>query len=608
MTAVPFPPPSRFMIDAVLPRLFAILRTHRAAALQAPAGAGKTLRVPTALLDQPWLPGHRIIVVQPHGLAARAAASRMAALLGEEVGRTVGLRIPSDERIGSRTRIEMVAGDLFLRQIQASPELRDVGAVLFDSFREPSVSERLALAFAWEAREALCGNTLLMTMSEPADTASAVALLGDGEGPVPVAIGEGSGFPVEVRHLGHTGFGARPAEEAAERVAEAVRRILGEEPGGILAFLPDDGAIRRAAALLDPAASRPDVVLIPLCDDPPPDLLDDALAPAPPGTRKLVLASPLAETGLGIADVRIVVDCGLTRKPLHEPRCDMACPATLPAGLDVAERRAAAAGRREPGVCYRLWPAVAHAGMAPCPPPESPRVDPAPLALELAAWGVRDGDALPWALRPPADVLGRGRALLRRLEAIGADGRITPLGERMARLGLHPRLARLILAGAEMGLGGLACTVAAQLADGEPPDAAAADLRPWVGQLLAEEHGAAPSGVADRHRIARLLTRVQLWRRWIGVHQPVEDDGCDRVGDLLALAYPDRVARRVSTASRGCPARYRLAEGGSASLPDGDPLSAAEWLGVAILDGPADNRRIALAAPLSKPAPHQDPR
>lgn len=606
MTVIPLSSSPRFPVDDALPSLFDALRRHGGAVLQAPAGAGKTVRVPPALLEQSWLPGHRIVVVTADGLATRAACLRMAALLGEEPGCTVGFHTLSDSVTGPRMRIELLPATLFLRRIQDSPELADIGAVLFDSLDGQRIDGfpgdgLLGAAFAQEAREALCGRTLLLGMTEAASPAATLAsLLGGGTGPVPVVSCGGAGFPVEIRSLdalapGAAAPGAAMGTAVETAMAAAVRRALREERGGVLAVLPDGSAVRRVAALLWGAEEiGPDILLLSLGDEAASDL-PAAVAPAPPGQRKLVLATPSVEAGLGIADVRIVVDCGLTRLPRHDRRRGMAYPVTRPAGSDAAPRRAIAAGRQEPGVCYRLSPPCA------LPEPSAPEPPPPELALELAAWGGKDTDALPDG--------GHASSLLALLGAVGTDGAITPLGQRMARLGLHPRLARLILCGAEIGLGGIACTVAALLAEPDHRGGGdSTDLRGWVDRLLAREEGEQGAGNCAPDREWPILERAQAWRWRIGIHQPVERSGCDRIGELLALAYPDRVARRRSTPSDGGTVLYGLADGNLVRLPAGDPLAASERLAVAFLDGPADDPRIALAAALPEPDRPRDVR
>lgn len=608
---IPLSSPPRFPVDAALPGLLDALRRHGGAVLQAPPGVGKTLRIPPVLLEQPWLPGHRIVVVTADGLAARAACLRMAALLEEEPGGTVGFHALSGSVTGPRMRIELLPAALFLRRIQDAPELADVGAVVFDCLDGQRTDGfpgdgLLGAAFAQEAREALCGRTLLLGMTEPMAEAppadSLASLLGGGAGPVPVVSCGGAGFPVEIRPLDAPAPGAVPGAAMGAAVemamAEAVRRVLREERGGVLAVLPDGGAVRRAAVLLRGAEEvGPDILFLALGDEATSDL-PAAVAPAPPGLRKLVLATPSAEAGLGIADVRIVVDCGLTRLPRHDRHRGMAYPVTRPAGRDAAQRRAIAAGRQEPGVCYRLSPPC----VLPEPPaPESLVPEPPPLemALELAAWGEKDTGA-----RPDG---ASASSLLALLGAVGADGAITPLGQRMARLGLHPRLARLILCGAEIGLGGLACTVAALLAEPDRPGGGnGTDLRGRVDRLLAREEWGEGGGDCDPDREWPIRERAQIWRWRIGIHQPVERSGCDRIGELLALAYPDRVARRLSAPLDGGVALYGLADGSLARLPAGDPLAAAERLAVAFLDGPADDPWIALAAALPEPDLQRD--
>ncbi len=601
MILPPLPP---LPIDPVLPTLLDALRARGAAVLQAPPGAGKTTRVPLALLEQPWLPGHRIIVVEPRRLAARAAAHRMAAMLGEEVGETVGYQVRQDYRIGPRTRIEVMTDGLFLRQIQELPELAGVAAVLFDEFHERGIASDLALTLTREARDALCGDLLLIAMSATLDGGPIAALLGDAAGPATIVTSQGRAFPVETRHLDAPPQGAR-IEDA---VAATVRRALREEPGNALVFLPGTAEIRRVQNLLDQSDLGGNVVLAPLFGDMASEAQDAAIAPTPPGTRKVVLATSIAETSLTIEGIRIVVDSGLMRVPRFDPRGGMTRLVTVKVSQASADQRRGRAGRLEPGVCYRLWPESAHRALAPHTSPEILDADLAPLALELAAWGVRDPAEMPWLDAPPAAAMAQARDLLNELGALDAQGAITDQGKRMARLGVHPRLARMMLAGAAMRLGPLACTVAALLGERDivraQPGFRDSDLRLRVDLVTGEERGgqgAARGLSVDRHRVWQAVRQARTWRGQLGVHgdnNPIGDSG--PVGRLLALAYPDRIGqRRPGGNPGGVAAQYRLSGGRGAYFQDSEPLSAEDWLVVADLDGAARESRIFLAAPVT---------
>ncbi|CAO3413726.1 ATP-dependent helicase HrpB [Azospirillum doebereinerae] len=607
MTIPALPP---LPIDPVLPDLLDALRTRGVAVLQAPPGAGKTTRVPLALLEQDWLSGRKVIVVEPRRLAARAAAHRMASMLGQEVGETVGYRVRQDSRVGPRTRIEVMTDGLFLRRIQDSPELPDVGAVLFDEFHERGIDSDLSLALTRETREALREDLRLVAMSATLDGGPVSALLGDGASPAPIVTSEGRAFPVETRHLDAPPPGAR-IEEA---VAATVRRALREEPGNALVFLPGTGEIRRVQSLLEQAELGPNIVLAPLYGDMTADAQDAAIAPTAPGTRKVVLATSIAETSLTIEGIRIVVDSGMMRVPRFDPRGGMTRLVTVKVSQASADQRRGRAGRLEPGVCYRLWPEAAHRALAPHTAPEILDADLAPLALELAAWGVKDPTDLPWLDAPPAAAMAQARELLGELGALDLSpldgaGRITPAGKRMARLGVHPRLARMMLDGAALGLGPLACTVAALLGERDivraQPGFRDADLRLRVDLLRGEErggHGAARGIGVDRNRAKQAVRQAQAWRRQLNLRDDNSRNGGDSgaVGRLLALAYPDRIGqRRPGGNPGGVAAQYRLSGGRGAYFQEAEPLSAEDWLVVADLDGAARESRIFLAAPVT---------
>ncbi|MBP2313258.1 ATP-dependent helicase HrpB [Azospirillum soli] len=586
-------------IDPVLPELLQALSARGVAMLQAPPGAGKTTRVPLALLDQPWLEGRKVIVLEPRRLAARAAARRMAAMLGETVGETVGYRVRLDTKVGPKTRIEVVTDGLFLRQLQEDPELPAVGAVLFDEFHERGIDSDLALALVQEARGALRDDLRLVVMSATLDGAPVAALLDE----APMVTSEGRAFPVETRHLDAPAPGTR-IEDA---VAATVRRALREEAGNALVFLPGAGEIRRVQSLLEQADLGPNVLIAPLYGDLTADAQDRAIAPSPPGMRKIVLATPIAETSLTIEGIRIVVDGGQMRVPRFDPRSGMTRLVTVKVSQASAEQRRGRAGRLEPGVCYRLWPEATHRALAAFTAPEIMDADLAPLALELAVWGVADPNTLAWLDPPPAASMAQARELLRELGALGEDGQITPHGRRMAGFGVHPRLAHMMLKGKELGLGDLACEVAALLGERDiirtQPGFRDADLRLRVELLrgLDDEgrvRGAGRGLTVERGGAQQALKQSRQWKRQLGVKGGSADIGA--TGLLVALAYPDRIGqRRPGGNAGGAAAQYRLSGGRGAFFQEAEPLTAEDWLAVADLDGAARESRIFLAAPVT---------
>jgi ATP-dependent helicase HrpB len=422
-------------VGAVLQALGEALAVRGSAVLQAPPGAGKTTLVPLALLGAPWLSGRRIVMLEPRRLAARAAARRMAAMLGESVGDRVGYRTRLDTRVGPRTRIEVVTEGILLRFIQGDPALDGIGLLVFDEFHERSLDADLGLALALETRRYLREDLRLLVMSATLDGEGVARLLGG----APIVTSEGHNHPVAVRYL------ERPPSDRVETgVAAAIRRALAEEDGSILVFLPGTAEIRRVERLIA-AELDADVVIAPLYGDLPPNAQDEAIRPAPAGRRKVVLATSIAETSLTIEGIRVVVDGGLMRVPRFEPRSGMTRLATVRVSQASAEQRRGRAGRLAPGVCYRLWREAEQAQLAPYTTPEILEADLTPLALELARWGNPDPAALPWLDPPPAAAYAEAQALLRRLGALDQDNRITAESRDMAALGLHPRLAHMLL-------------------------------------------------------------------------------------------------------------------------------------------------------------------
>lgn len=556
-------------VDEALPRLKAALANHNAAVLVAPPGAGKTTRVPLALLDAPWLGTGKIVMQEPRRLAARAAARRMAAGLGEAVGETVGYRVRLDTKVGPRTRIEVVTDGLFLRMLQDDPSLPGIGCVIFDELHERGLETDLSFALVREAQTALREELRVIAMSATLDPGPVAERLGG----TPVIESEGRMFPVQTRYLDREAAG-----RLEDIVAAGVRRALAEESGSALVFLPGVGEIRRVEERLQGLGA--DVDVAPLYGDLSPAEQDRAIAPSPPGRRKVVLATSIAETSLTIEGVRLVIDGGQMRVPRFSPRSGMTRLETVRVSQASADQRRGRAGRLEPGICYRLWPEEQQRGLLPFTPPEILDADLAPLALELAAWGTGDAASLPWLTPPPAASLVTARALLADLGAIDGGGRITPHGRAMVRLGQHPRIAHLVLKGREKGHGRVAALIAAILGERDflrlPPGQRDVDLRHRVDIALA---GRAPRPLLE---VARRLTQGR-------------DSDSSQTGALLSLAYPDRIGRRRA----GAAGRYLLSGGRGAALPEGDAMANEEFLVVADLDGAAQESRIFLAAPVT---------
>lgn len=564
-------------IDPSIPSLRTALQTAGAAVLQAPPGAGKTTRVPLALLDEGWLGGRRIVMLEPRRLAARAAAARMAHLLGEAVGATVGYRVRHDTRIGPRTRIEVVTEGILTRMLQSDPGLEGVGLVIFDEFHERSLHADIGLALTLQSRAILRQDLRLLVMSATLDGGPIAALLGG----APVVTSEGRSWPVETRYRS-----LRPGLRLEAAVASAVREALEAETGDVLAFLPGAGEIRRTAEILGTGL---EAEVIPLHGNLSPELQDRAIRPSGADRRKVVLATSIAETSLTIEGVRVVVDSGFSRLPRYSPRSGMTGLATVRVSRASADQRRGRAGRLGPGLCYRLWPAAEDAQLLPAAPPEILESDLAPFALDLAAAGVADPADLRWLDPPPAGAFAEARGLLTQLGALGPDGRITTHGQAMARLALHPRLAHMVIRGTELDAGRTACALAAILTerdllrwtDGTPD----ADLALRVELLR---------GTIERHDVDRdALRRAQTEaRRCEKGHAPGGE--ALSVGVLAAFAYPDRVGRR----RKGAGGRYLLRNGQGATV-DPQPMAREEFLVAADLDVRGRENRVLLAAPLT---------
>jgi ATP-dependent helicase HrpB len=579
--------PTHLPIQLILPDLRRCLGAASAVVLHAPPGAGKTTGVPPALLAEPWLAGRSILMLEPRRLAARAAAQRIAALLGEPVGRTVGYRVRLESRVSSATRIEVVTEGILTRRLQGDPALEGVGLVIFDEFHERSLHADLALALCLDAQRALREDLKILVMSATLDTAAVAALLGG----APVVRSAGRSFPVEVHYLARD-----PHGDIAQTLAAGARRALREQSGDILAFLPGGREIRRARALLEEEVGGAGVALHALYGDLPRAAQELALQPDPQGRRKLVLATSIAETSLTIEGVRVVVDSGWSRNARFDPGSALTRLVTVRASRDAVEQRAGRAGRLGPGVCYRLWSEAAQHTLPERTTPEILAADLAPLALELALWGVSDPAQLAWLDSPPAGALAQARALLTELGALDPAGLITPVGKAMAALPVHPRLAHMLHEGRRLGLGGLACDLAALIVErdiltGERgadvhERLEALDAYRRAGRAGASRHGADPGACAAVEQAS------VHWRRLLGVH-PTPDP--DAAGLLLAFAYPDRVAARRGSDGE----RYLLAGGCGARLHRGDRLARHGYLVAAHLDAGTAEGVIHLAAPVA---------
>ncbi|BAP43312.1 ATP-dependent helicase HrpB [Pseudomonas sp. StFLB209] len=576
-------------IDAVLPALRQALSTRHEAVLEAPPGAGKTTRVPLALLNEPWLAGQTILMLEPRRLAARAAAERLASELGEKVGETVGYRIRLDSKVGPNTRIEVVTEGILTRRLQDDPALEGVGLLIFDEFHERSLDADLALALSLNGRELLRDDPPLkiLLMSATLEGERLSALLDD----APVVSSEGRMFPVDIQW----GRPFQPGEFVEPRVVQTVLDALGNETGSLLVFLPGQAEIRRVhQQLADALGERRDIVLCPLHGELDLNAQRAAIDPAPAGSRKVVLATNIAETSLTIDGVRVVIDAGLARVPRFDPGSGMTRLDTQRISRASATQRTGRAGRLEPGVCYRLWSEAQHEQLAGYGSAEILQADLAGLALQLARWGVTP-EQLQWLDLPPAAAIAQARDLLQRLGALQADGRLSTHGQAMAEMPAHPRIAHLLLRGQELGLANMACDVAALLGERDILRGAGADVHSRL-VLLSGEQKAQRNAQGGVQRARQLSRQYRGYLRGKAGQAVVDPDHPRWLGALLALAYPDRVARQ----RRDGGAEYRLANGRAALFSETDALMKHEWLVVADLGSRQGQReeRIYLAADL----------
>ena len=584
-------PPDRTLWSA----LRSSFATHRDAVLRAPPGAGKSTQVPLALLDEPWLGNRKILLLEPRRVAARAIARRMAWLREEPVGETVGYRMRLDTCVSRATRIEVITEGVLSRMLQTDPELAGVGCVIFDEFHERSLQADLALALCLDARAALEAKFRILAMSATLDGARVAALLGD----APVVDVPGRQFEVSVRYVGRGGPLLPGGPEPVERLlARTVRQALRENAGDILVFLPGAGEIRRLQSQLADL-SGPKLQIVPLYGELSAEQQDLALAETPPGLRRVVLATNIAETSVTIPGVIVVIDSGLARRSLFDPASGMSRLEVTRISRAAADQRAGRAGRTAPGVAYRLWSEGSQTGLAAFSPAEITETDLAPLALDLAQWGSTQATDLKWLDPPPAPMLGQARDLLRRLEALDGKGAITALGREMAAFPLHPRLAHMLLAARSLGAVPLAAELAALLSErdlmrhaGSPRDP---DLRTRL-EILRREAGAQSADPGTRQRVQRNASQFQrLATGRTGAKPLAREAGEVSAGLLMALAFPDRIAKR----RQGGSGRYLLANGRGAAFQGATGLSAEEYLVAVELDAREREARIDLAVPLA---------
>ncbi len=587
-------PPSDLPIEDALPRLREVLRGQTEAVLQAPTGAGKTTRVPLALLDEPWMADGRIIMLEPRRLAARAAARRMAHTLNERAGQTVGHRVRMDTKVSRDTRIEVVTEGVLTRMIQDDPALEGVAAVIFDEFHERNLQADLGLALALETQEVFHPDLRLLVMSATLDTGPIAELLD-----APLVESLGRSYPVDVHYAEET-----PDDYIETHVTRKIVEVLGEESGDVLVFLPGAGEIRRVASSLSDRGLPPAVEVHPLFGNLSPKKQDEAIEPSPDGQRKVVLSTDIAETSLTIEGIRVVIDSGRVRTPRFDPQSGMTRLETVKVSQASADQRAGRAGRLSPGVCYRLWTQHTHQYLNDHTPPDIADADLAPLALELAMWGTTDPAEFRWLDPPPSAAYDQARGLLRRLDALNADGTITDHGREMAALGLHPRLAHMLVNAQTLGHGAVACDLAALLSErdifrgqGQAPDV---DLRLRLEALKRLRSGNRPTPNHARNYVVPYGTAEHVrsmadhWRRKTGVRSGQSGD-IEACGLLTAFAYPDRIAEHRD----GSNGRFRLRNGRAAALPSPQLLSDADYLVAAHVDGRRRESRIFLAAPIS---------
>lgn len=564
-------------IDEVLANIQRALTSAGAAVLVAPPGAGKTTRVPLALMHEPWAAGKKILVLEPRRIAARAAADRMAATLGEPLARTIGLRARLSSNTSANVRIEVITEGVFTRMILDDPALTGVSAVLFDEFHERSLDADLGLALALDARAALRPDLRILVMSATLDSKRVADVLGG----APVIESQGRAYPVETRYVG------RRSQRIDDDVVDAVSRALVRDSGSMLVFLPGQGEILRVSDRLRQSITDTSIDIAPLFGAMTPAAQDLAISPAHSGRRKIVLATSIAETSITIEGVRVVIDSGLSRVPRFEPDVGVTRLETVRVSRAAADQRRGRAGRTEPGVCYRLWDEAETTGLVAFADPEIRSADLAGLVLDCAEWGVVDLTQLSWLDLPSEGIVRATREGLRAIGALDADDRITTQGRRVRALPLPPRLAHMVLAASRFGAASPAADIAAVLVE-RGIGGNDIDLDQRLGAFRRDRSKRAD----DLRRLAQGWARAAVDGAKDGVASLPSQSQASAA--LLALAYPDRIAK-----ARGAPGQFLLANGRAGMIDSAHPLARAPFIVVAELQGRAAATRILLAASLT---------
>lgn len=596
---------SELPISSILSGLRSTLSKKNAVTLSAPPGSGKTTCVPLALLHEDWLAGRRILILEPRRLAARMACRRMAVMLHEPVGRTVGYRVRFDNKVSSSTRIEVLTEGILTRRLQSDPALEDVGLVIFDEFHERSIHADLALALCLDVINSLREDLKILIMSATLDIEALTGVLPDPG----VIIGEGQAFPVAVRYnmeqagkVRNMRGNAYSFHRLIEKMAGAIRHAVDDDEGDVLAFLPGAGEIRQVGNRLAEWANRESIILLPLYGDLSREQQDRAVMPDPSGRRRIVLTTSIAETSLTIEGVRIVIDSGWSRVLRFDPNCGLSRLITVRESRSSAHQRTGRAGRLEKGICYRLWNKDNEQNLPSYNRPEILDADLAPLALDLALWGVSEAGSLSWLNTPPAGHYAQAVDLLTLLGALDRHGRITPLGKRMAVLPVHPRLARMLVEAERTGDIGLACDLAALLSErdiihnsGGVPRPVDIEVRLQALEAFRKgDHNLLRSFDAEGLACAGVDRAVSRWRRLF--HCKGKNKGRHTVGSLLVLAYPDRIAQLRPAAHE----RYKIANGRGAFLPEIDQLAGSPYLVAAHVDAGQVEGRIYLASAITE--------
>jgi ATP-dependent helicase HrpB len=571
-----------YPIDDILPQLHKTFQQTNNVVLSAPPGAGKTTQVPIALLSSEWLAHNKIIMLEPRRLAARRAAEYMSTQLGERTGQTVGYRIRGESIVSKDTRIEVVTEGILTRLIQREPELPNVGLIIFDEFHERSIHADLGLALTLDVQTHLRNNIRLLVMSATLNGVTIAQLLGNAD----IIESAGQSYPVTTQYAKFT------SEKSIEvRIVDILLRALDEQEGDVLIFLPGRREIRRVENLLWEKRLSENLLIHSLYGDASYQQQSTALSPAPSGKRKIILSTSIAETSLTIDGVCVIIDSGLARIARFDVRRGMSGLITVPVSKAVADQRRGRAGRQRSGVCYRIWTEAEHEMLPEYPQPEIKITDLARLALDFASWGTPNGENLRFIDSPPLPHLHQAQALLKDLGAIDNAGKLTKHGRAMADVPLHPRLSHMILRAKELGSGSLACDIAALLEE--------RDL--FLGKkdtdidLASRLHFLNGNQRADDGIRERIFSQSQRLHQLVDIHRSKEQKEYS-AGILLALAYPERVARRREAKSN----RYQMVSGTTTLLPQGSLLTREEFLTIGEVDGIGAEVRAYLAAPLTK--------